>query len=444
MRTQNIRFVIGDKTATTADLVHLYQTLFPAKAEAAPDAHTQKTQTHTIKTVETSIDPFIPQQQIKIPGASVLLITIDAMRYDRLEPGNSSPSSPCPTINALAEKSVVFERVYTPYPNTTYAMASLLTGKYIASLFLNPDVSTDQEVLPEILQRYGYQTGGFFSRSAFYFHPEEFEALKSRNYGFAHLKAAYHETASQKVNQTLSFLEQARKHNSPIFAWLHLFEPHAPYDESCTRFGYEDEKRYDCEIYVADQEVKRLLAYVNRFYPETIIIVTSDHGEEFHEHGGKFHSSTLYDEQARVPLVMHIPGVSFQKIDQPVNLVDIPGTVLSLLDIPVPKKMRSQNLVRLILGLDTQKKAAFSQLSLRRMVVYDSHKLIWNISTKLIRLYDLNADPGETISITEQKPETVQRLKRKIEAWRVSNLEIELDEKDADANVERKTKSVVK
>ncbi|MBN2343220.1 MAG: sulfatase-like hydrolase/transferase [Deltaproteobacteria bacterium] len=415
-RTQNTRFVIREKTATATDVVLAAKRLIPPAEQFILDEEPT--------TAPDAAPESKPVQSLKRPGASVLFVTVDAMRYDRIIPGKTD--GPAPTINTLAENAVVFQRAYTALPHTSYAVASFLTGKYIKPLFDIPEVTADQETWADIMRRFRYRTGGFFTRSVFFIDRAKFKPLENKGYGFGYLKMEYRFTAEQKVDQALEFLDKIKDKNVPMFTWVHLFEAHEPYKPECTRFGAEDEQRYDCEIYTADHELKRLFAFVEEYFPDTIIVVAADHGEEFGDHGGKYHGTTLYDEQARVPLVIRVPGVEHRMVDEPVNLVDILGTVLSIVDIPVPPRVRSNNLSGLIQGTDTEKKAAFSQLHERRMVVYDNHKLIWDQASDLVRLYDLKNDPKETISIADRKPKVVAQLKKKIAEWEATHAKTEL------------------
>ena len=415
-KMQNTRFVITEKTATATDLVLLARTLAPPPEEKLLD-----------EIIEEDITPEAAPRaasQLKLPGASVLFITVDAMRYDRLNPGKMDKVAP--TINALGKEGVIFNRAYTALPHTSYAVASFMTGKYIKPLFEIPEVTADQETWPEIMRRFRYRTGGFFTRSVFFIDRAKFKPLENKGYGFGYLKMEYRFVAKQKVDQALEFLRKVKPLNVPAFTWVHLFEPHEPYKENCTRFGTDDEDRYDCEIYTADREIKRLIDYVEEFFPGTVIVVAADHGEEFNDHGGKYHGTTLYDEQIRVPLLIRVPGVEHRIVEEPVNLVDILGTVLSIVDIPVPPRVRSNNLTGMMLGTDHEKKAAFSQLHDRRMVVYDDHKLIWDKSSGLVRLYDLAVDPKETISVADKRPQMVKLLKKKILSWEAAHAKTEL------------------
>src|SRR4029079_11151819 len=102
--------------------------------------------------------------------------------------------------------------------------------------------------------------------------------------------------------------------------------------------------RYDGEIAYADAALGKLLAMIEARHPGAIVIVTADHGEEFDDHGGRYHGSSLYEEQIRVPLVIAVPGVAPRVVSGPVELIDIAPTILGLLDIPIPSRMRGEAL----------------------------------------------------------------------------------------------------
>ena len=126
---------------------------------------------------------------------------------------------------------------------------------------------------------------------------------------------------------------------------MHFFEPHEPYvAHPGFQFGAGDVDRYDSEIAYTDAAVGRLVGEVRARRPGTIVIVAADHGEEFDEHGGRYHGSSLYEEQLRIPLIVSIPGVAPHVVDGQVELFDVTPTVLALLDISVPARMRGTDL----------------------------------------------------------------------------------------------------
>ncbi|MCP4680254.1 MAG: sulfatase-like hydrolase/transferase [Deltaproteobacteria bacterium] len=413
--SQNPRFVVMEKTTTASDLLALARFVVPLPPEKSLDLMAQK--------IEYT-QPTSQSNTLTRPGADVFLLSIDALRYDRLALLGAD-RKPAPNLDTLADKSIVFSRAYTPIPHTSYAISSLLTGKYTHSLFDIPGAPNAHETLPEILSRFRYKTAAFFTRAVFFIDRARFEPYIRSSFGFSYRKVDYLVPARERADQLIAYLEEKRNGDSPIFAWAHFFDPHEPYDSKCTRFGNSPVDRYDCEVWNVDQALGRILAYLDKAYPKAIIIVTSDHGEEFEDHGGRFHGTTLYDEQSRVPLVIRVPEVPHRIVDEPVSLVDVAGTLLALLDIPIPARIRSRNLTGLLTG-NEQAFNTFAEVHEKAMLVTAKHKLICDDAAGLCRLYDLNADPGEKRSIAGKHPGIVTRMRAKLNAWSRSHARHEL------------------
>src|SRR6185503_12427125 len=112
-----------------------------------------------------------------------------------------------------------------------------------------------------------------------------------------------------------------------------------------------DVDRYDAEIAAADAGLGAVVATVRERRPNAVVIVAADHGEEFAEHGGRYHGTTVYEEQVRVPLVVSAPGLlPPHRVSAPVQLVDLLPTVLAGLQIPRPARVRGADLGPLLVG----------------------------------------------------------------------------------------------
>ncbi|MCP4604746.1 MAG: sulfatase-like hydrolase/transferase [Proteobacteria bacterium] len=415
--TQNPRFVVGERTAAASDLLSLARVIMPPAPEKNLDTDFPE--------IDIATSAQLPKGQALIrPDADVILLTVDAMRYDRLATLGAN-RRPAPNLDALAEKSVVFTRAYTPIPHTSHAINSLLTGKYTHSLFQIPGAPRVHETWPEILSRFRYKTAAFFTRAIFFIDRAQFEPYIRSSYGFSFRKVDYQVPANERAEQLIAYLKEMQGDDHPVFAWAHFFDPHEPYNPECSRFGDRPQDRYDCEIWTVDQAIGRILTYLNEAYPESIIIVTSDHGEEFDDHGGRFHGTTLYDEQVRVPLIIHVPGEPHRLVDEPVSLVDLLGTTLTLLDIPIPARVRSRNLTGLLAGRKEQYDT-FSEVHDKAMIATQGHKLICDSAADICRLYDLTADPLEKRSIAREKPAVTAHMKKRLRAWQRSHARFEL------------------
>src|SRR5690606_34243825 len=143
-----------------------------------------------------------------------------------------------------------------------------------------------------------------------------------------------------RVKQLERYLAQAEP-GHPLFVWVHLFEPHEPYDPPAELVREPSARgRYEGEVAVADRAIGGLVRTFRAARPGATVIVTADHGEEFGDHGGHYHGTTLYDEQVRVPLLWSSPGKATPGlVPTPVELVDVGTTLLSALGMPRDARM---------------------------------------------------------------------------------------------------------
>src|SRR5262249_44009525 len=162
---------------------------------------------------------------------------------------------------------------------------------------------------------------------------------------------------------------------------------------------------YDSEIAYADAAIGKLVAYLAKKRPGAVIIVTADHGEEFDEHKGRYHGTTLFEEQVRVPMVVVIPGVAPHVVSGPVEVIDLAPTILGLLDIPAPVRMRGTDLgpwLRSAPAPAGRLSPAFAEVQDKRMIVWGMDKLICDLNWGYCSFYDLLVDPHEETNLAEQ------------------------------------------
>jgi arylsulfatase A-like enzyme len=397
-----VRYAAHERTQLTGALLRL----LPApRAPVIPRFATHETEPQ---------DP-LPEGPHR-PNADVVLITIDALRADHVG-AYGYPRRTTPNLDALARRGVRFERAYAQAPHTSFSVASMLTGKYYPTIArLAPGDSHDP--ITEVLRRYGWKTAAFYPPAVFFVDGHKLKAYQENNFRFEYVKFEYLD-AWKRLDQIDAFFQS--DHPSKCFLWLHLFEPHEPYDaRPGYDFGSSDIDRYDSEIAYTDAAVGKLVAYLERTRPGAIIIVTADHGEEFDEHGGRYHGTSLYEEQVRVPLIIAVPGLPPHVVPGPVELIDLAPTILGLVDIPAPVRMRGTDLgpwLNVPPAPAARLPPAFAEVADKRMIAWGKEKLICEMNWGYCAYYDLAVDPHEQKNLAEAAPERAARLKRRLDDW---------------------------
>jgi arylsulfatase A-like enzyme/HEAT repeat protein len=347
-------------------------------------------------------------------GAHVLLITIDALRADHLGTyGYERPTSP--GLDALAKEATLFERTYAQAPHSSYSLSSLETSEYLHEIVeLARPLPT--ETLATVFKAHGYHTAAFFTDGIFHTEGARLSQYRDQAFGFA----LFDHTNRESEDQTDRVLAEADRIKSlgepPSFLWVHYFDVHEPYQE--TRFGTGNMDRYDSEIAHVDRELVRLLTELKkRFGREIIVAITADHGEEFREHGGVYHGSTLYDEQVRVPLILKAAALAPKRLTQPVEVIDVAPTLLGLAGIKAPQSMRGRDLRALAVGRVTDAGPVFSAVLTKRMALRWPFKLIADLRFNLFELYDLEKDPSERKNLANREPQKLDEMRGLAYAW---------------------------
>ena len=281
--------------------------------------------------------------------ADVLIVTIDTLRADHVGAyGFRRETSPVIDENAAA--GALFETAYAPVGSTTPSHASIFTGRHPLSHGVTANGQSLSETiptLPELAGAEGWTTAAFVSSQmassrwgltrGFSFVDEELEVVGG------HGGSAVYRSPASTVDAALAWLEQQPVDGPPLLIWLHLFDPHSPYEppaEHAALFPVEGKgpravarAAYAAEVHYSDAELGRFLEHFDQREGEPLIVVTSDHGEGLWDHGWPVHSRYVYEEELRVPLVLRWrdelePG---RRIQQPAALADLAPTLASLM-----------------------------------------------------------------------------------------------------------------
>ena len=385
-----------------------------------------------------------------IERPSFLLISLDTLRADFLGAyGFEKDSSPA--IDRLAAEGTVFTDVTSAAPWTLPSHASLLSGLYPSRHGVTDKMfRLDKPTLPKLFKAGGYRTMAI-NNALLVGHPnfnlmEGFDLDKYEPEQKPHLGAGSATLNSAKpiIDQAISWLGEGDP-EQPFFMFLHFYDAHTdftpdakwraefvgPYSGKLRggtkqiiqartpgkELSPEDaewlRQMYTAEIRTLDEELARLFGYLDRsgLSEETIVVITSDHGEEYMEHGGVLHGRTHYQELLHIPLVMRGPGIPRGlRVELPVHLVDVAPTLLKLggqepsgmdgVDLSLswlaPHQLPSP---RFLFAEADHNNVAGNNL--HRMVRLDQYKLHYDTLTGRKQLYDLSLDPGEQIDLIE-------------------------------------------
>lgn len=357
-------------------------------------------------------------------GRDILLITVDALRADHLGAYGYERST-SPHLDALAARGARFERAYCPIPNTSYSLGSLMTGTYLRPL-MAAGRGDGVETWADYLGRAGYQTVAFYPPAVFFVDEHAFDAMRTSGFGFAHHEEGYVE-AAQRAVQVESHVRKLPLER-PLFLWVHIFEPHEPYVAHPEHPfpGGRAMDAYDSEIAAADALVGRLVALIEARGREPVIVATADHGEAFGERGVHYHSSNVYEEQVRVPLIVVGPKVSPSVVSSPAQIIDVLPTVLSALGLGRPEQVRGRDLAPALAHPSAPDPGfAFAETEGQSLVALGSERLVCVREVDSCTLYDLTTDPDQErpvrdrpsrIAFMRQVTESTERRNRRWEA----------------------------
>ncbi|MBI3265323.1 MAG: sulfatase-like hydrolase/transferase [Acidobacteria bacterium] len=338
--------------------------------------------------------------------ANVLLITIDTLRADRL--GAYGGRVPTPTVDGLAGRGLRFTHAYAHVPMTLPSHASILTGLTPPGHGVRNNgsftLAASHPTLAAMLKSAGYRTGAFVGSFVL-------DARFGLNQGFDVYDDYYGEETGlldfgfvqRRAPEVLRAAEQFILSQPPTyFAWVHLFDPHAPYDAPV----HSIDDPYDNEIAYTDAQ---LGAFLHRLgaagaLDRTLIVVTADHGEGLGDHGEDTHGLFAYDSTLHVPLIVSGPGIPAGVSDAWVSHVDVVPTVMDLLGLEVPGSVQGQSLVA---RGDRDRPIYFEALdaNLTRNWAPLTGLIAggWKyIELPIPELYDLASDRGETENRAQQ------------------------------------------
>lgn len=301
----------------------------------------------------------LPQPAPPAQATSVLLITVDTLRADHVG-CYGARNVKTPAMDALAAGGTRFDNALTCVPITVPSHAAILSGTYPpwngVRDFTSPPLRSNVGLLAEAFKRHGYATAAFVSAfvldsswglsRGFETYDDQFDArqFETRNPGNVQRRAG------ETVDRVLAWFKthEPRGAASPFFVWLHLYDPHSPYDPPEPFHTQYKGHLYDGEIAYADSQLGRLFDYMRQTgnYDKSLIVLLADHGESLGEHGEDEHGFFIYRSTLRVPLLVKLPrGEAAGRVfSTPVSTVDVAPTLLELVHLQDPLSRQFQGI----------------------------------------------------------------------------------------------------
>ena len=386
-----------------------------------------------------------------------VLISLDTLRPDSLGCYGGAQER-TPVLDRVCEEGTVYLDAVANAPWTLPSHVSLLTGRYPRNHGVKNVGKRVPETVPmlqEVLGAAGYATAAIIGSAKLGGRYGVDRGFQDR---VEHPPFAGR-AAPRQIQQAIEWMRAQHRERRPFFLFLHNFDAHTDYDPGAeTRAQlvspYRGEQRgagaqllalrrakqplrpadvrflrelYDAGVHDLDADLAPLFAFLRQpgIADETVVFVTSDHGEEFYEHGSVLHGVTLYHETLDIPLIAWGRAVpAGERISGLVQLSDLAPTLLELSGLPPLDRLDGLSHAPTLTGSALEPRFAYAEADWRgddldtfRMVQDETTKLIYNRITGDVELYDLEADPAEQRDIAAGEPERVKRMMEQLDHY---------------------------
>lgn len=360
----------------------------------------------------------------------VFLVTIDTLRADHVHCYGYDKIA-TPAVDLLAQNGIRFTEAFTPSPITNTSHATILTGLLPADHgvtdFAVP-LATTHATVAELLRKQGYHTAAFIGAVIL----DSNSLAPGLDRGFDYYdNFPQHPTTKSRWGRVerrgMDVVQHAEKWltahpTGPRFIWVHLYDPHDPYEPPPPYSGKYKDHLYDGEIAYADSALGQLLSYLKTraWFDDSIMLVVGDHGEGLGEHGEDTHGIFLYDSTTHVPLIVKLPRSASAGVvvDSQVRTTDIVPTILDLAAVPVPDGLDGESLRSYFSGPGSDR-IAFGETDYPLRFGWAPLRSVRATGFKFIEaprpeLYDLHSDAQELHNVYTPWDAKVQKFRSQL------------------------------
>ena len=298
------------------------------------------------------------RQRARNKTVNVVLVTLDTLRADRL-PAYGFKGVDTPNLDAFAAEGVVFERAVATVPLTLPAHSTIMTGRLPGHHGVRDNggffLAESEETLAERFKAAGYETGAFVAAwvlaskwgigQGFDTYSDAFDLSKYKTISLGTVQ----KPGDEVMTDALRWIDSRK--SRPFFAWIHLYDPHTPYDPPEPFKSRYEGRPYLGEIAYTDSVLGRLRQFLQdrALVDNTIVVIAADHGEGLGDHQEQTHAFFVYDSTMHVPLIIRTPWGDRGRAAAPVSSADIAPTLLDLSGLPPLSGADGRTAARLIL-----------------------------------------------------------------------------------------------
>ncbi|HVK64655.1 MAG TPA: sulfatase, partial [Polyangium sp.] len=352
--------------------------------------------------------PVPPGSPSVLPAnPAVFLFSIDCLRNDILASGKYDDK--LPNLASLRKRGVYFRSARSPGSQTVYSLSALFAGTYFSQQYWTSGAGPlpglwpardETPRFPELLRARGVDTITFAGAAWLV---NQYGIVRGFSEETFVRPAENHRWTMGGPLVDAASARLAKVKDEPFFLFIHFLDAHAPYNLAGLKGSEFD--RHLGELALVDAHIGRLLALIERspLAERAAVVLTSDHGEAFGEHGQWAHANSLYDELLRVPLIVQSRHLAPRFVDAPVSLVDLGPTILDLFGVETPGTFMGQSLVPYLRGEDPRlTRPILAETRMKRaLVLRDGTKVTVDDRSRTLELYDLASDPGEMRSLAD-------------------------------------------
>jgi choline-sulfatase len=323
---------------------------------------------------------------------NVIFLTVDALRADM--PWVGYPKAIAPNLTKLAAEGVVYENHRSTSSYTAQTVATFLSGRYASTLYRTgmffTNYAADNHFIPEIMQAAGVRTLAVHAHLYFDRAPglkqgfDEWKMVPGLTWNSETDESV---TSPKSIDAMTALLQDKKNTDGQFFLWAHLMDPHDKYvkHEEAPDFGDKNRGRYDSEVWFVDHHLGKFLEFARAepWWAKTALVISADHGESFGEHKMFKHAFELWEDLARVPLIVVAPGARARHIPAARTHVDLAPTILDLMGLSPDPGMQGRTLVPEIYGAPAESRepillelAEDTNNAHRQAILVDPYKLI--------------------------------------------------------------------